>query len=110
MISSGLLMTIIAVALLIWGALGFYTVDEQERGVVLRLGSYHETVQPGFQWNPPLIDHVTTVNVTRVNTITHREQMLTEDENIVEVNMSVQYVINNAEDFVLKVQHLLKHL
>jgi membrane protease subunit HflK len=103
-VSGGLVLTGLVVAVLVWAALGFYTVDEQERGVVLRLGKYHDTVQPGFQWNPPLIDDVTTVNVTRVNTITHREQMLTEDENIVEVNMSVQYVINNAEEFVLKVR------
>jgi membrane protease subunit HflK len=103
-VSGGLLLTLLVVGLLVWGALGFYTVDEQERGVVLRFGKYHETVQPGFQWNPPLIDNVTTVNVTRVNNTTLREQMLTEDENIVEVNLSVQYVIYNAEHFVLKVR------
>jgi len=84
--------------------MGFYTVDQQERGVVLRLGEYRTTVQPGLQWNPPLIDDVTVVNVTRVNNATFREQMLTEDENIVEVNLSVQYVIRNAEDFVLRVR------
>ncbi len=103
-LSGSLLLLVFGVACVAWGLLGFYQVDEQERGVVLRLGKYHDTVQPGLQWNPPLIDEVTKVNVTRVNTATHREQMLTEDENIVEVNLSVQYVIQNAENFVLKVR------
>ncbi len=102
--SGGLLAIVLGVAVVVWGLFGFYQVDEQERGVVLRLGSYHTTVQPGLQWNPPLIDQVTRVNVTRVNTASHREQMLTEDENIVEVDLSVQYVIENAENFVLKVR------
>ncbi len=103
-ISGSLILLVLSVGLIAWGLMGFYQVDEQERGVVLRLGKYHATVQPGLQWNPPLIDQVTKVNVTRVNTTTHREQMLTEDENIVEVDLSVQYVIQNAEDFVLKVR------
>ncbi len=103
-ISVGLFLTLLIVAAVIWGLMGFYTVDQQERGVVLRLGKYHSTVQPGLQWNPPLIDNVTVVNVTRVNNATFREQMLTEDENIVEVNLSVQFVIQNAEDFVLRVR------
>ena len=103
-ISGGLFVTLLIVAAVIWGLMGFYTIDQQERGVVLRLGKYHSTVQPGLQWNPPLIDDVTVVNVTRVNNATFREQMLTEDENIVEVNLSVQFVIQNAEDFVLRVR------
>ena len=40
------------VIVVVWALMGFYTVDEQERGVVLRLGKYHNTVQPGLQWNP----------------------------------------------------------
>jgi modulator of FtsH protease HflK len=103
-LSGGLILLLLGVALIAWGLMGFYQIDQQERGVVLRLGKYHSTVQPGLQWNPPLIDLVTKVNVTRVNNATHREQMLTKDENIVEVNLSVQYVIQNAENYVLKVR------
>jgi membrane protease subunit HflK len=103
-VSGALFMTLLSVVVVVWALMGFYTVDQQERGVVLRLGEYHATVQPGLQWNPPLIDEVTLVNVTRVNNVTFKEQMLTEDENIVEVNLSVQYVIQNAEDFVLRVR------
>jgi membrane protease subunit HflK len=102
--SAGLFITVLVIVAVAWGLMGFYTVDQQERGVVLRLGKYHQTVQPGLQWNPPLIDDVFVVNVTRVNNATFREQMLTEDENIVEVNLSVQYVIQNAEDYVLRVR------
>ena len=103
-ISKGLAAAGLAVILIVWGLFGFYTVDQQERGVVLRLGEYHSTVQPGLQWNPPIIDDVTVVNVTRLNQATYREQMLTEDENIVEVHLSVQYVIENAENYVLRVR------
>lgn len=88
-----------------WAAFGFYTVDQQERAVVLRLGKYLETLQPGLQWNPPLLDSVTKINVTKVRTHDHRSLMLTEDENIVEVGLSVQYVISNPKDFLLEVRN-----
>ena len=103
-LSGALFLTVLSVVVVVWALMGFYTVDEQQRGVVLRLGKYHTTVQPGLQWNPPLVDDVTLVNVTRVNNATFREQMLTEDENIVEINLSVQYIIQNAEDYVLRVR------
>jgi len=92
------------VALVIWSLMGFYQIDQQERGVVLRFGKYHETVQPGLQWNPPLIDEVTRVNTTKVRAVSFREIMLTQDENIVEVKLSVQYVINDTAKFVLEVR------
>lgn len=103
-VSSAFIGILVVVAALIWGVMGFYQIDEQERGVVLRFGEYHGTVTPGLQWNPPLIDDVTKVNVTKVRALSFREVMLTKDENIVDVNLSVQYVINNPEHFVLKVR------
>jgi membrane protease subunit HflK len=93
-----------AAALLVWGLMGFYQVDEQERAVVLRFGKYFDTVQPGLQWNPPLIDEVIKVNTTKVRAASFREIMLTQDENIVEVKLSVQYVIDDPTSFVLKVR------
>ena len=90
---------------LVWAGLGFYTVDQQERGVVLRLGKISETVGPGLQWNPPLLDTVTVVNTTRVRSSDHNAQMLTGDENIVDVGMTVQYVVSDASAFVLKVRN-----
>ena len=92
------------VAVLVWALMGVYQVDQQERGVILRFGKYNETVQPGLQWNPPLIDDVTLLNITKVRSVSFREIMLTQDENIVEVKLSAQYVINDPVKFVLKVR------
>lgn len=91
-------------AVVIWAVMGFYTVNEQERGVILRLGKYHDTVMPGLRWNPPLIDQRFPINVTQVRSIDHRALMLTEDENIVEVSLKVQYRVTDPQAFVLKVR------
>lgn len=99
--SIGLILVVVA---LIYGALGIYQINEQERGVVLRLGVYKETVGAGLHWNPPLIDTVYKENVTKVRLHSSRGLMLTEDLNIVEVNLSVQYRISDARDFVLNVR------
>lgn len=100
----GFLIVIIVVAALFWAGMGFYTVDQPERGVVLRLGKYYETVNPGLQWNPPLIDDVTKVNTEMVRTHNHNSQMLTEDENIVYVDLTVQYVATDPKAFILNVR------
>lgn len=100
----GLFVALLVIAALVWGGFGFYTVDQQERGVVLRLGKFHEIVEPGLAWNPPLIDSVNIVNVTRVRSGDHRSLMLTKDENIVDVDMTVQYVISDVRSFVLTVR------
>ncbi|MEQ9462472.1 MAG: FtsH protease activity modulator HflK [Haliea sp.] len=103
-IPSSLFVVAALVAVVVWALMGLYQVDEQERAVVLRFGKYYDTVQPGLQWNPPLIDEVIKVNTTKVRAATFREVMLTQDENIVEVRMSVQYVILDPTSFVLKVR------
>jgi membrane protease subunit HflK len=102
--SASALLVLLVGALLVWGLMGFYQIDEQERAVVLRFGKYHDTARPGLQWNPPLIDEVIRVNTTKVRAASFREIMLTQDENIVEVRLSVQYVIDNVKDFVLQVR------
>ena len=91
--------------LIFWGAMGFYKVDEQERGVILRLGRYSDTVGPGLHWNPRFIDSVTRVMVTTERQYTSRGLMLTEDENIVELPLTVQYNIGDAKAFVLNVRN-----
>lgn len=95
---------LIVVVLAIWAASGFYLVDQSERGVVLRFGKYQETVMPGLQWNPPLIDDVRMVNVTRVRSLTQTKSMLTRDENIVEVEISAQYRVADPRNYVLNVR------
>jgi membrane protease subunit HflK len=102
--SAAALGVLVVVALAVWAAMGVYQIDQQERGVILRFGKYNETVQPGLQWNPPLIDDVTKLNITKVRSVSFREIMLTQDENIVEVKLSAQYVINDPVKFVLKVR------
>jgi membrane protease subunit HflK len=97
---------LIAVLLLIgYGLWGLYQIDEQESGVVFRFGAAQEViVEPGLHWNPPLIDVVEKVNVTRVNSHQHKALMLTEDENIVDVSLTVQYVVNDPVAFLVNVR------
>jgi len=101
---AGFIGVLALLAVVVWAGMGFYTVDQQERGVILRLGKFSETVQPGLQWNPPLIDDVTILNVTRVRTYDHRSLMLTKDENIVDVDMTIQYVVSDPKNYVLNVR------
>ena len=103
--SSGLVGGIVVVLVVIWAAMGFYTVDESERGVVMRFGALRsETVMPGLRWNPPLVDVVQKVNISRVNTRSYARDMLTTDENIVNVSIDVQYVIQDPVKFVTVVR------
>ncbi|MBT8140437.1 MAG: FtsH protease activity modulator HflK [Gammaproteobacteria bacterium] len=103
-ISSGVIGMAVVVLLAIWLFAGIYQVDEKERGVILRLGKYHETVGPGLHWNPLLIDQRFTVLVTQEQDYSSRGLMLTQDENIVEVPISVQYNIPDPKAFILNVK------
>lgn len=96
--------TVFGVIFSLWLVMGAYQLDEQEQAVVLRLGVFHEIVGSGFHWNPPIVDKVFKENVTRVRTHTTKGQMLTEDENIVEVNLSVQYNINDLKKYKLSIR------
>ncbi|MBW4933900.1 FtsH protease activity modulator HflK [Marinobacter sp. F4206] len=82
----------------------FYTVDEQERAVVLRFGEYNRTENPGLRFKVPLIDDVTKVRVTSVRTAESSGQMLTQDENLVTVDLQVQYRVGDAQAYVLNVR------
>ncbi len=99
----GLLLVGLALLAAIWLYSAVYVVDEQEQAVVLRFGKYHETVGPGLNFYFPPIDKKFQENVKGERTYSNVGQMLTEDENIVEVPLTVQYKISNLEDFVLKV-------
>jgi membrane protease subunit HflK len=102
---------VLLVVVVIYGAIGVYTVDQQERGVVLRFGKkLEEVVLPGLHWNPPLIDSVMVENVTGVRSSSHDSEMLTEDENIVKVKMTVQYVIGDITAYLLNVREPDKSL
>lgn len=103
--SSRAVAVVVGVALAAYFLLGFYTLDEQERGVVFRLGAVQEQVaMPGLRWRPRGIDEVTPVNVTRVFSEGHSALMLTEDQNIVDVSLTVQYVVANPIDYAVNVR------
>ncbi|TDV65949.1 FtsH protease activity modulator HflK [Pseudomonas sp. LP_7_YM] len=93
----------LVVLLAVWLYSAIYVVDEQEQAVVLRFGKYHETVGPGLNIYFPPFDHKYLENVTRERAYSKQGQMLTEDENIVEVPLTVQYKITKIQDFVLNV-------
>ncbi len=71
-----------------------YFIDSQERGAVLRLGAHVETLQPGINFRLPRpIETVIVTNVGRVQRLTHRATMLTQDENIVDLEVAVKWKI-----------------
>lgn len=104
-VSASFIVIIIMVIALVWAAMGIYQVDEKNRAVVLRFGKYMDTYNPGLHWNPPLVDNKFIVNVTEERQYSSRGLMLTEDENIVELPLTVQYNIADPKAFVLNVKN-----
>ena len=90
---------------IIWGASGFYTIKEAERGVTLRFGEFHSIVQPGLNWKPTFIDKVIPVNLEQVRELKTQGAMLTKDENMVKVEMTVQYRVQNPEKYLFSVSN-----
>jgi membrane protease subunit HflK len=83
----------------------FYTVDESERAVVLRLGKFHTVQSPGLQMKIPFVVQIADkVNVTQVREHSLNTSMLTADENIVTVAMTVEYRAADAKPYVLNVR------
>jgi len=96
--AAGLIAVVLAA---LWFLSGFYTVEEQQRGVVLRFGAYVETTDPGLKWHLPWpIERVEKIDFTRVRQLTDHATMLTQDENIIDLEVSVQYRVSSAEDYV----------
>jgi len=100
----GLLFVGLGLLAVVWLYSAIYVVDEQEQAVVLRFGKYHETVGPGLNIYFPPIDRKFQENVTRERAYSKQGAMLTEDENIIEVPLTVQYRVSNLQDFVLNVE------
>lgn len=81
-----------------------YFVDQQERGVVMRFGKYVKTMQPGLNIAmPSVIDTVERINVGQIRSINHRATMLTKDENIVDVEVAVQWQIADPTRYMFNV-------
>ncbi len=111
--AAGSLGILIAGAMLLWLATGFYIVDDRERGIVQRFGKYLETTNPGLNWRIPWpVDTVTKVRLTDVRNVeigtrggqktrdTKQSLMLTEDLNIIDISFTVQYVLNDAKAYL----------
>ncbi len=109
---AGLLLGFIVV---VWLASGFYIVNEGQRGIVLRFGEYSATTMPGPRWHLPYpvesaevvnLDQVRTVEVGYRNNVKSKvlkeSLMLTDDENIVDVQFAVQYVLKSPTDYLFK--------
>ncbi|MBU3019848.1 FtsH protease activity modulator HflK [Paraglaciecola agarilytica] len=84
---------VIGLLVIVWFISGFYTIREAERGVVLRFGEFSHFVEPGLRWKPTFVDSVLPVDVQTVRSLPSSGSMLTEDENVVRVEMEVQYRI-----------------
>ncbi|PCI59254.1 MAG: protease modulator HflK, partial [Methylophilaceae bacterium] len=107
---------IILLVAVIWLATGFYIVDQGSLGVKQRFGKYIEATEPGPRWHWPFpIETVTVVNMEQVrrlevgyrsgangtkSIIAKEALMLTEDENIIELQFAVQYNLKNAKDYL----------
>jgi membrane protease subunit HflK len=108
---------LVSLVVVVWLASGFYIVDEGRRGVVTRFGKFTETTLPGPHWHLPFpIETAELVDFSQVKTIEigYRNSprnkvdkealMLTDDENIIEIQFAVQYNIKNAEDYLFSVR------
>ena len=113
--SGGSVALILGLLVVVWLASGFYIVDEGHRGVVLRFGQYDDTTSAGLRWHFPYpIEKVEIVNVSQVRTVEigyrnnvrskvlRESLMLTDDENIIDIQFAVQYILNNPENFLFK--------
>jgi membrane protease subunit HflK len=109
--------TIMLIIALIWAATGFYIVDQGSRGVVLRFGKNTEVTMPGPRWHIPFpVESVEVVNLEQVRTLEvgyrssgnsvarskelRESLMLTDDENIIDLQFAVQYNLKSAENFL----------
>jgi len=113
----------LAIIVLLWLATGIYKVEADELGVVLRFGKMTSVTEPGLNYHLPYpVETVETPKVTEVKRveigfrtqyagpparyvkIPEESLMLTGDENIVDVNMIVQFKIKNPQDYLFKVR------
>ncbi len=101
----GVALILVVLLIVFLGFKSVYTIDEQERGVVLQLGKYNRTLDPGLQFVIPIFEKVTPVNTTNVRNAELKQEMLTQDENVVEVELNVQYTVSDPVAFALRVEN-----
>lgn len=94
---------LLGAAIGLWVLFGFYRVEQAERAVIFRFGEYQGVQTAGLHWHPPLVDSIRKVNVERTEQMPLNANMITGDENIVDISLSVQYRIADPRLYVLAV-------
>ena len=101
---SGIGLTIaLVVAILVYVFSGFYTIKESETGINLRFGQYTGYVEPGLRWKWTFIDRIIPVDIQSTRDLPAAGFMLTQDENVVRVEMQIQYRVVDARNYVFSV-------
>jgi len=101
---------VLIIALVVYAFSGFYTIKEAERGIVLRFGQYSGTVDPGINWKWTFIDRIIPVDMQSTREMQASGFMLTQDENVVRVEMQIQYRVVDARNFVFSVTNAVDSL
>ncbi|MBR9727688.1 FtsH protease activity modulator HflK [Shewanella intestini] len=91
---------IAVIAIVVWALSGLYTIKEAEKGVHLRFGQYIDQVGPGLHWKATFIDEVYPVDVETYRSLPASGSMLTSDENVVKVELVVQYSVADAYEYL----------
>ena len=92
------------VLLVVWLSFGFYIIQPAEQGVVTRFGRFLRTDGDGLHWHIPYpIEQVQKINVEQVRAVPHKALMLTQDENIVEIELVAQYRVKDAKSYLFNV-------
>ena len=91
------------VASIVYAFSGFYTIKEAEQGIVLRFGEYSGTVEPGINWKWTFIDRIIPVDIQSTRDMPSSGFMLTKDENVVRVEMQIQYRVVDPRNYIFSV-------
>jgi modulator of FtsH protease HflK len=91
------------IAILVYAFSGFYTIKEAEQGIVLRFGQYSGTVEPGLRWKWTFIDRIIPVDIQTTRDLPAAGFMLTQDENVVRVEMQIQYRVVDPRNYIFSV-------
>lgn len=100
--SVGIIVLLIA-AILVYAFSGFYTIKEAEKGIVLRFGQYAGTVDPGINFKWTFIERIIPVDMQTTRDLPSAGFMLTQDENVVRVEMQIQYRVVDARNYIFSV-------
>jgi len=94
---------LLVIAIIVYAFSGFYTIKEAQKGIVLRFGEYAGMVEPGLRWKWTFAEQVIPVDVQTTRDLPASGFMLTEDENVVRVEMQIQYRVVNPRNYIFSV-------